>query len=81
MKCLVKTGLIVSVACGLLACGQKGPLVLPDAAAKRKHTIPTLPATGAAKSSDKNPAPVEANPAPPASPTPTPNSTPPQAAP
>ncbi len=82
MKCLVKTVLIVYAAGTLLACGQKGPLVLPDTAAKHKHSIPTLPAAGTPKSTDKSPAPAPSNPAtgaaPPASPAPTPNSSPPQ---
>jgi predicted small lipoprotein YifL len=81
MKCLVRTGLIVYVAGTLLACGQKGPLVLPDAAAKRKHTLPTLPAPGGSKNTEHGPAPAPGNPAtspaPPASPAGAPNSTPP----
>jgi predicted small lipoprotein YifL len=32
----------LSLAAGLLACGQKGPLVMPDAQ-KHKRTIPSLP--------------------------------------
>jgi predicted small lipoprotein YifL len=31
-----------SLTAGLLACGQKGPLVMPDAQ-KHKRTIPSLP--------------------------------------
>jgi predicted small lipoprotein YifL len=81
MKGLVRLWVIVYLTGALTACGQKGPLVLPDAAAKRKHTLPTLPGTATPKNSaDTRPAPADANPAttpaPPASPTPQPSPSP-----
>ena len=76
MKCLARLWVIVYLTGALAACGQKGPLVLPDAAPKHKHTVPTLP--GAAKP----PAPANTGPAttpvPPAGQAPQPAPTPPQ---
>jgi predicted small lipoprotein YifL len=82
MKCLGRLWVIMYLAGALAACGQKGPLVLPDAP-KRKHTTPTMP--GAAKpqsTGESSPAPADAkpatSPAPPANPSPQPAQTPPQ---
>jgi predicted small lipoprotein YifL len=41
MKCLQRGTIIVALGGLLLACGQKGPLVLPDAP-KHKRTVPPL---------------------------------------
>jgi predicted small lipoprotein YifL len=77
----------LSLAAGLPACGQKGPLVMPDAQ-KHKRTIPSLPG-GSAKPAEGAPAPAPSggsatSPPPPASApppagTPSPQSTPPAA--
>jgi predicted small lipoprotein YifL len=66
--------LSVCLAGALLACGQKGPLVMPDAQ-KHKRTIPTLPgappkATGG--SGTPKPAPSDGTATTPAPPDPTP---------
>jgi len=84
MKGLVRLWVIVYVGGTLAACGQKGPLVLPDVAAKRKHAVPTLPAPATPNNTGVvSPAPADANPAttpaPPASSAaPEPSPTPPQ---
>jgi len=62
MKCSLRAGLIVCAFIALCACGQKGPLVLPDAV-KRKHNIPVLPAAAAPKNKDSTAAPAESTPA------------------
>jgi predicted small lipoprotein YifL len=59
MKCLQRGTIIVALGGLLLACGQKGPLVLPDAP-KHKRTVPPLasPAkpNGSSAPSSPNPA-------------------------
>ncbi|HEX3948523.1 MAG TPA: lipoprotein [Steroidobacteraceae bacterium] len=57
-----------------LGCGQKGPLVMPDAQ-KHKRIVPTLPGAPAkpANGSTASPAPAPVAPAPPA-PAPAPDS-------
>src|SRR6202046_5843939 len=63
--------LLICLAGGVLGCGQKGPLVMPDAQ-KHKRTIPTLPgapAKPASGSGAATPAPQgsgSSSPAPPA---------------
>jgi predicted small lipoprotein YifL len=78
--------LLVGLAGVALGCGQKGPLVMPDAQ-KHKRTIPTIPSTPAKPAAGGNAAPspqgsgAATAPAPPApSPTP-PAPTPPSAPP
>ncbi|HSZ10283.1 MAG TPA: lipoprotein [Steroidobacteraceae bacterium] len=74
--------LSICLAGALLACGQKGPLVMPDAQ-KHKRTIPTLPGAKPTGGSDTpkpasadetatTPAPPTAAPAPPSPSTPAP---------
>ncbi|HEY0747346.1 MAG TPA: lipoprotein, partial [Steroidobacteraceae bacterium] len=70
---------IVRLAGGVLACGQKGPLVMPDAQ-KHKRTIPTPPRAPAKSATQPTPAtsppagsPPPTSPAPPASPIPSPS--------
>ncbi|HTC39242.1 MAG TPA: lipoprotein, partial [Steroidobacteraceae bacterium] len=56
--------LLVCLAGGVLGCGQKGPLVMPDAQ-KHKRTIPTLPGAKpkpASESGAATPAPEDAGP-------------------
>jgi len=73
--------MVIVCAGALLACGQKGPLVMPDAQ-KHKRTIPSLPgtakpapsgggATSPAPPAPASPAPAPASPAP-ATPVPAP---------
>ena len=56
---------LLFVAGGIFGCGQKGPLVMPDAQ-KHKRTVPTLPGAPA-KPANGSTAPT-ASPAPPADP-------------
>jgi predicted small lipoprotein YifL len=77
--------LLVCLAGAAFGCGQKGPLVMPDAQ-KHKRTIPTVPSIpakpavgGAASPAPQSSAPAT-SPAPPATPAPTPG-TPPATAP
>jgi predicted small lipoprotein YifL len=65
--------LSVCLAGALLACGQKGPLVMPDAQ-KHKRTIPTLPGAPAKPTggSTPKPAPSDGTATTPASPAPAP---------
>jgi predicted small lipoprotein YifL len=60
MTCLQRGTIIVALGGLLLACGQKGPLVLPDAP-KHKRTVPPLvspvkPNSGSSVPSPPNPA-------------------------
>lgn len=57
LRALVTTGVLLSGAAGLAACGQKGPLQIPDTpAAAQRATLPqtvlggSKPAAGAAPS-------------------------------
>jgi predicted small lipoprotein YifL len=59
----MKMAQLIGVVCvaALVACGQKGPLVMPDAQ-KHKRTIPTLPGAPAKPASDNataTPAPTD----------------------
>jgi predicted small lipoprotein YifL len=63
MKSLASACFVVYVAGTLAACGQKGPLVLPDAP-KRKHAIPSLPNSAKPNGAENaSPAPAESGPA------------------
>jgi predicted small lipoprotein YifL len=69
------SGLLVVMLLGacLLGCGQKGPLMLPDAP-KHKRSVPALPDVSKPKADDNAPAapatPVTTSPSPSSSPTP-----------
>jgi predicted small lipoprotein YifL len=52
--------LSICLAGALLACGQKGPLVMPDAQ-KHKRTIPTLPGAPAKPTGSGTPKPAPAD--------------------
>ncbi|MEO7206314.1 MAG: lipoprotein [Steroidobacteraceae bacterium] len=82
MMKFVQLLLLICLAGGVLGCGQKGPLVMPDAQ-QHKRTVPTAPGAPAKPASgETSPAPAGAgaatSPAPPA-PAPTAPSTPPTA--
>jgi predicted small lipoprotein YifL len=74
--------LLVCLAGVALGCGQKGPLVMPDAQ-KHKRTIPTVPGAPAKPTAGGNTSPAPqtsgtaTSPAPPAPATPPPNASPP----
>jgi predicted small lipoprotein YifL len=82
MKCLAHVTVLAIVSAELVGCGQKGPLVLPDAQPKHKRSLPLF-SPAKPKQQGNAPAPAEASPAtaspPPAPPpaTPTPVPTPP----
>ncbi|HEY2780130.1 MAG TPA: lipoprotein [Steroidobacteraceae bacterium] len=59
---------LLFLAGGIFGCGQKGPLVMPDAQ-KHKRTVPTLPGAPA-KPASGNTAPAAGPAAPPVAPAP-----------
>jgi predicted small lipoprotein YifL len=64
---IAQRAMLICLAGTMLACGQKGPLVLPDEAAKHKRTIPAPPAAKPAPAGEgttTSPAPAPATPAP-----------------
>ncbi|HEY2145318.1 MAG TPA: lipoprotein [Steroidobacteraceae bacterium] len=72
---IAQLAVLICLTGAMLGCGQKGPLVLPDAVPKHKRVIPAPPAV--------KPAPAPATPAPaapaapaPAAPSPAPASAP-----
>ena len=61
MKCLALATVLLALSSLLAACGQKGPLVLPDAQPKHKRT---LPLSSPVKPKDDGSAPAESRPEP-----------------